>query len=160
MNRRLIQLAIPFLFVPVMCLAAPRTEAAKEEISLGEQVIVQRKAQKFGLNPNLLETVVALERQRSKSKIPLDHASFEWLTEQSARVLRHVLKRTQDLRAVLRAYAAGSFAPDDASPASVAEFVKAGRRLFQKLEKERPWSGTYTSQRRVTPIANGKGEAR
>jgi len=151
MNSGLVRVAVAILICPVLCISALADEPEDPGIGADQRGVLQRKAQKFGLNPNLLESVVVLERQRAKSEVLLELETFEWLTEQSARVLRHVLKRTQDLKAVLRAYAAGSFAPDDASPSSVVEFAKAAHRHFQKLEKERPWDGTYPSQTQPLP---------
>ena len=151
MNNEVVRFAVAILICPILCISAVADGPQHSGVEVDQQSILQRKAQKFGLNPNLLETVVVLERQRAKSEVPLDHETFEWLTEQSARVLRHVLKKTQNLKAVLRAYAAGSFAPDDASPASVAEFSKAAYRHFHRLEEERPWDGTYPPQTQPQP---------
>ena len=108
-----------------------------------ERVILVRKAHKYGINPNLLEAIVTLECRAARKNVASDPQAFTWLSEQSARVVHHVLTKTKDLKAVLRYYAAGSFSPEDSSPAAVSAFVKESRRLFQQLEKVRPWDGRY-----------------
>jgi len=100
---------------------------------------IMRKAQLYGLNPNLLRAVLDTELRVSASQQPEEPEQFAWLAENTARVLRHCLDRKHRIGWALHAYSAGSFDPAKVGDREL-RFASDAIKLFQALEAKQPWT--------------------
>jgi hypothetical protein len=117
---------------------------AGEDGQPGRDVLI-RKARKYHLNPNLLESVITVEAASAKVRLD-DPDVMEWISEQSARVLAHVMTRTEDLSLVLKLYATGGIDVEEPSDRQTIKFISEVRKAFRRLEKARPWDKKYPEE--------------
>lgn len=102
--------------------------------------IVIRKSRKYGINPNLLHAVVAVELANSeRSQIDVDGA--EWVCEQTAKVLRHILSRTRSVALAADYYATGNFSISQDMDSEERRLSSAIVREFKRREKLSEWKG-------------------
>jgi hypothetical protein len=116
--------------------------AAPIAFSTDQVRLLDRKAAKYGINPNLLQATLTVELQRLDSKGGSDDPQvFEWMAEQSSRVLRHLLETTDDAYSVLKYYAAGGVFPESQTGRhrAAVQFASQADAIFRRLQKEHPW---------------------
>lgn len=149
---RMLPIAAAFIAVlNLSAMAAPKqnfgpTQAQAVPVAFdGDQShVLERKAQKYGINPNLLCAALSVEVQRLESKRwAKDPQVFEWMAEQAARVLRHVSEKADDPYSVFKYYAAGEFFVDSQTKRhrEAIRFASQADALFRRLEKAHPWRG-------------------
>jgi hypothetical protein len=111
---------------------------------------ITRKAQLYGINPNLLRAVLDTELRLGDGQRFEESEQFAWLAENAARVLRHCLDRKRRTDWALHYYAAGSFDPakvGDRELRITADAVK----LFQALEAKQPWTNNSNNNKNNKP---------
>ncbi|MBM3395929.1 MAG: hypothetical protein FJY37_15130 [Betaproteobacteria bacterium] len=109
-----------------------------------------RKAQLYGLNPNLLRAVLDTELRVGASQQPEELEQFAWLAENAARVLRHCLDRKRRIDWALHYYAAGSFNPAKVGDREL-RFASDAIKLFQALEAQQPWTNESINNKNNKP---------
>lgn len=111
---------------------------------------IKRKAQLYGLNPNLLRAVLDTELRLGASQRPEEPEQFAWLAENAARVLRHCLDRKRRTDWALHYYAAGSFDPAKVGDREL-RFASDAIKLFQALEAKQPWTPDTVNNKNTKP---------
>lgn len=111
---------------------------------------IMRKAQLYGLNPNLLRAVLDTELRVGASQQPEESEQFAWLAENAARVLRHCLDRKRRTDWALHYYAAGSFDPAKVGDREL-RFASDAIKLFQALEAKQPWTPDTVNNKNTKP---------
>ena len=111
---------------------------------------ITRKAQLYGVNPNLLRAVLDAELRLGGGQRPEEPEQFGWLAESAARVLRHCLDRKRRTDWALHCYAAGSF---DSAKVGDRElrFASDAIKLFQALEAQQPWTNESINNKNNKP---------
>ena len=102
--------------------------------------IVNRKARKYGVNPNLIHAVVHAELARSGRK-HIDDRGIEWIVEQVAKVLHHVLRKTSSISLAIDYYATGTFKLSQDIDEETRRFASAVVSDFRRREKTNRWHG-------------------
>ncbi len=108
--------------------------------STARQAVIDRKARKFGLNPNLITAALSVEEARGESNLLRDPDIFEWAAENCGRRLAVAAGRSNRARTVFYIYAVlGKHGSSPTNRESAKRFARRAERTFRYLERKTPW---------------------
>lgn len=114
--------------------------ALTPDFSPSQESVIDRKARKYGLNPNLITAALAVEDARGETDLLRDPDVFEWAAENCGRRLTVAATRSKRVRTVFYIYAVLGKDDDDLTVKEQAKrFARRAERAFEKLEEEAPW---------------------
>jgi hypothetical protein len=113
-----------------------RALSVSEELSITQNDIVDRKARKYGVNPNVLRAILIVEQQRSEDRSLAQVEVCEWAMENSARIVAHLGTNFGTPYTVFLSYATGRPVYAGNGDSTAEQFARRANRVFNQLEKE------------------------
>ncbi len=138
------------LLVGKQATTSDRSKSGPIVFSPAQAESITRRAQLYGINPNLLRAVLDTELRLSAGQTADEPEQFAWLVENTARVLRHCLDRKRRTDWALQYYAAGSFDPAKVGGREL-RFASDAIKLFQALEAQQPWTNEPINNKNNKP---------